>query len=74
MLVKLKGVHFMNAPYFMDKVLSLIRPYLRKELMHLLNVHQTGADSIETLIPRKALPKEAGGEYKDFDTLRGKPL
>ncbi|KAF9810682.1 hypothetical protein SFRURICE_021135 [Spodoptera frugiperda] len=70
MLVKLKGVHFMNAPYFMDKVLSLIRPYLRKELMHLLNVHQAGADSIEKLIPKKALPKEAGGEYKDFDTLR----
>ncbi|KAH9638772.1 hypothetical protein HF086_002012 [Spodoptera exigua] len=55
--------------YFLQ-LLSLIRPYLRKELMHLVNAHQTGAESIEKLIPQKALPKEAGGEYKDFDTLR----
>lgn len=71
MFCKLKGVHFMNAPYFMDRLLSMIRPYLKKELMEMVHTHQVGAESLEKLISKKALPKEEGGDYKDRITLRG---
>ncbi|KAJ8713173.1 hypothetical protein PYW08_008477 [Mythimna loreyi] len=70
MLCKLKGVHFMNAPYFMDRLLMLIRPYLKKELVNLLSTHQVGSETLYKLVPKKALPKEEGGEYKDHITLR----
>ncbi|XP_047033353.1 clavesin-1-like [Helicoverpa zea] len=74
MFVKLKGVHFMSAPYFMDKVLMLIKPYLKKELMDIIHTHQVGSDSLYKMIPKKALPKEEGGEYKDHATLRDELL
>ncbi|XP_045503165.1 clavesin-1-like [Colias croceus] len=63
MLVRLKGIHFMNAPSFVDKLLMLIRPFLKKELMDILYIHQIGSKSVEKFFPIEALPKESGGQY-----------
>ncbi|KAJ0172871.1 hypothetical protein K1T71_011047 [Dendrolimus kikuchii] len=70
LLVKLKGLHFINAPSFMDRLMMLLRPFMKKELMDMLVIHQTGSKTIDKYLPMEALPKEAGGQYKTFDTLR----
>ncbi|XP_072934701.1 alpha-tocopherol transfer protein-like [Epargyreus clarus] len=64
MFVKLKGLHFKNAPSFMDKILMIIKPFMKKELMDMLGVHIPGSKTLEEVIPLDALPKESGGKYK----------
>jgi len=61
MPVRLKGFHFANAPSFMDKIMSLIKPFIKKELLNMLHIHQSNSDSIFKLIPKDCLPAEIGG-------------
>ncbi|XP_075983843.1 clavesin-1-like [Anticarsia gemmatalis] len=70
MLTKLKGLHFLSAPYFMDKLMMLLKPFLTKQLMDMLHIHQVGSDSIYSIVPKEAFPKEEGGSYKDHNTIR----
>lgn len=72
MLVRLKGVHFLNAPYFMDKVMMLIKPFLKQSLLNILHIHQPNSEGLYKYVPKKAFPKEEGGEYKDHGTIRGR--
>ncbi|CAH2979730.1 unnamed protein product [Chilo suppressalis] len=70
MFIRLKEFHFINAPGFVDKMLSMLKPFLTLEMLEMLKVHQVGSDSLDRYIPRAALPKEAGGLNKDCTTLR----
>ncbi|KAJ0172875.1 hypothetical protein K1T71_011051 [Dendrolimus kikuchii] len=66
MLIKINGVNFLNAPYFMDKVMMLIRPFLKKALLDIINIHPVGDTSIFDIVPKRLFPKECGGEFMDF--------
>ncbi|CAH2094179.1 unnamed protein product [Euphydryas editha] len=70
MLVRLKGLHFMNAPSYVDKLLMVIKPFMKKELMNTLCIHQVGSKTLEKVIPIEALPKDAGGQYKTFEEAK----
>lgn len=72
MLVRLKGLHFLNAPSFMDRLMMLLRPFMKKELMEMLKIHQVGATTLEETIPIDALPKEAGGKSNSFQEIKSK--
>lgn len=72
MLVKLKGVHFINAPSFMDKVMMLLKPFMKKALMDIIHIHETDSPELYKYIPKKAFPNELGGEYKNKKEIRGK--
>ncbi|XP_045539096.1 clavesin-2-like [Papilio machaon] len=63
-LVKLKGLHFINAPSFIDKILLMMRPFMKKELMDILCVHQVGSKTLDKYVPMEALPSDAGGSCK----------
>ncbi|XP_068623897.1 clavesin-1-like [Battus philenor] len=64
MLVKLKGFHFINAPSFIDKLLMMMKPFMKKELMEVFHVHVAGANTIDEFVPIEALPSDSGGRYK----------
>ncbi|KAL4708344.1 hypothetical protein ACJJTC_011716 [Scirpophaga incertulas] len=70
MLVKLKSLHFLNAPPFMDKLMMLLRPFLKKALLDTLYIHQIGSNTIDKYVPIEGLPKGAGGEFQTFDQAR----
>ncbi|CAH2051548.1 unnamed protein product, partial [Iphiclides podalirius] len=53
----------MNAPSFIDKVLLMMRPFMKKELMDVLCVHPVGSGSLGRHVPIEALPSDAGGSY-----------
>lgn len=72
MLVKVRGLHFLNAPSFMDRLMMMIKPFMKKELIDVLLIHQIGAKTLDKHVPMTGLPKGAGGEFKSFDELRGK--
>ncbi|XP_063541208.1 clavesin-1-like [Cydia strobilella] len=63
MLVRVTGIHYMNAPAFMDRILMLIKPFMKKSLMDVLFIHQTGSGTLEKHVPVEGLPEEAGGEF-----------
>ncbi|KAJ8713177.1 hypothetical protein PYW08_008481 [Mythimna loreyi] len=74
MLVKVKGLHFLNAPSFMDRLMMMIKPFMKKELLEVLTIHQIGAKTLDKFVPMVGLPKEAGGEFKTFDQCRDEIL
>lgn len=70
MLVKLRTVHFMNAPAWVDKVMLLLKPFIKKELHSMLHIHQVGADTIYKFVPKESFPRENGGAFKSYDEIR----
>ncbi|XP_059046916.1 alpha-tocopherol transfer protein-like [Achroia grisella] len=70
MLMKVKGLHFLNAPSFMDKLMMMIKPFMKKDLLDVLHIHQIGSKSLEQFVSTAGLPKEAGGKYKTFNECR----
>lgn len=72
MLVKLKALHFINAPSFIDKLLILLKPLMSKELYNKLKIHVTDSPDLYKIIPQRVFPKECGGEYLSFNKISGK--
>lgn len=70
MPVRLKGLHYLNTVSFMDKILSLMRPFMKKELMDVLELHST-LDSFSKNVYPDQLPNEYGGKAGTFNELRG---
>lgn len=70
LLVKLKGLHFLNAPSFMDKLLMIIKPFMKKDLLDKMTIHQIGSRTLDKFLPMETLPKEAGGQYKSFSEVQ----
>ncbi|XP_059047284.1 alpha-tocopherol transfer protein-like [Achroia grisella] len=74
MLVKLKSVHFLNAPSFMDKLMMMLKPFMSKALADMVHIHQVGSDTLYKYVPKKAMPKNIGGDYKDYETIKNELL
>lgn len=70
--VRLKGLHFINTPPFMDKVLALMRPFMKKELMDAMHLHQTKDSYIGKHLDAKLMPKEYGGEAGTLQEIQCK--
>lgn len=70
--VRLMGLHFVNTPSFMDKVLALMRPFMKKELMDAMHLHQTKESFIGKHMDGKLMPIEYGGEAGSIKDIQGK--
>lgn len=70
MLVKLKSFHFMNAPSYVDRLLMILKPFMKKELLQMLCIHSVGTNTVDKVVPMKILPKETGGECKTFEEAK----
>lgn len=70
--VRLKGLHFVNTPSWMDKVLALMRPFMKKELMDVMQLHNTTDSFVGKHIDRKFMPNEYGGEAGSLKELQSK--
>lgn len=55
----------------MDKILALMRPFMKKELMDVLQLHGN-LDSFDKYVPRDMLPNECGGKAGPLKELQGK--
>ncbi|XP_066592372.1 alpha-tocopherol transfer protein-like [Prorops nasuta] len=67
--VRLKGLHFVHTSAVMDIILNMMKPFMKKELMDVLHLHQT-LDSLDKYIPREALPNELGGKAGTVEELK----
>ncbi|XP_026728105.1 alpha-tocopherol transfer protein-like [Trichoplusia ni] len=58
---KIKGIHILNAPPFVDKLVFLLKQALREKVANRVHVHSTYED-LHKHIPREMLPKDYGGD------------
>lgn len=70
MPVRLKGLHYINTVSFMDKILALMRPFMKKELMDVLELHSTLESFSKNVFPEQ-MPNEYGGKAGTFRELQG---
>lgn len=72
MPIRLCGVHYINAVPFIDKILALMRPFMKQELMDMLHVHPTAEmKKFFKYVPQSIMPKELGGNGPSVTALRG---
>ncbi|XP_072382632.1 alpha-tocopherol transfer protein-like [Diabrotica undecimpunctata] len=67
--VRLKHIHFINIVSFIDKILAVIKPFMKKELQDKLRVH-SDISSLFTYIPQDLLPVEYGGSCESSEVLK----
>ncbi|XP_028167691.1 retinol-binding protein pinta-like [Ostrinia furnacalis] len=65
---KIKGIHLLNAPSYVDKLVSLLKQALKPKVAGRLHVHNTYED-LHKHIPKEILPKEYGGDETSCEKL-----
>lgn len=72
--VRLKGFYFINAVPFMDKVMTLIKPFMKKELLQMLHIYPRSEDmsNFYKFVPKECLPGDLGGTAEFCQTLQRK--
>lgn len=72
MPIRLCGLHFINAVPFIDKILALMRPFMKQELMDMIFIHTTSEmKKFYKCVPQSIMPKELGGNALSINELRG---
>lgn len=64
MPVRLRKVHIFNLVPFMDKILNLVRPLMKKELFELIELHSS-IESLQKVVPAEILPCDYPGGKAD---------
>lgn len=74
--VRLKGFHFINAVPFMDKIMALIKPFMKKELLAMLYIYPQGCDlsGFYKFVPKECLPSDLGGKAESCQILAEKQM
>ncbi|KAK9754081.1 CRAL/TRIO domain [Popillia japonica] len=69
MPVRIKGLHFLNIPIFMDKIVGLIKPFMKGELFQVLYLHTDKLDTLYKYVPKECLPRDYGGDMDSVQNL-----
>ncbi|KAG6457323.1 hypothetical protein O3G_MSEX010226 [Manduca sexta] len=70
---KIKGIHILNAPAYIDKFVYLLKQALREKVANRVHVHDTYED-LHKHIPKEILPKDFGGDEMSCDKLNDSRL
>ncbi|XP_070852427.1 alpha-tocopherol transfer protein-like isoform X2 [Drosophila suzukii] len=67
--IRLIGFHFINIVPFMDKILALMTPFMKKELTTVLHVHSDMKEFYK-FVPKEMLPNEYGGQVEETNIAK----
>ncbi|XP_058124212.1 alpha-tocopherol transfer protein-like [Anopheles ziemanni] len=66
--IRLKQIHFINVVPFMNQLMFLTKPFMRKDVQEMINMH-VNLDTLHQAVPVESLPNEYGGNGGSFDEL-----
>lgn len=67
--IRLRAIHFINIPSWVDKLLAMMTPFIKKELMNSLYLHQTLDTFVDKYVPKTMLPDKYGGTAGNMETM-----
>ncbi|XP_034833285.1 alpha-tocopherol transfer protein-like [Maniola hyperantus] len=59
--IRLKQVHVVNAPPFIDKIYGVLKPFMKKEITELIHFHPPKSETLYKYIKKEDLPEDYGG-------------
>lgn len=59
--------HFINCSPIIDKVMTLAKPFISKELFDVIHFHQPNSTTLYNFVSRDELPLEYGGNLQSID-------
>ncbi|XP_022219034.1 alpha-tocopherol transfer protein-like isoform X1 [Drosophila obscura] len=68
--VRLRAIHMVNCPSYLDRIVSVVKPFISDEVFKLIRFHTVSMESLYAFVPREMLPEEYGGSAGSLDTLR----
>jgi hypothetical protein len=61
--------HFINCSPIIDKVMTLAKPFINKELFDVIHFHQPNSTTLYNFVSRDELPREFGGNLDSVDVF-----
>ncbi|KAH8420620.1 hypothetical protein KR009_012177 [Drosophila setifemur] len=71
---RLKTMHVINCPSYLDRLISMMSPFLREEVRKMIKYHTEGLESLYEEVPRDMLPDEYGGKAGSIAELKEKGI
>ncbi|CAH2010049.1 unnamed protein product [Acanthoscelides obtectus] len=68
---RIKGIHMINAPVYVEPVINLLRSFLKQKLLNRIHVHSS-PKLLLNHISSEILPKDYGGSERPLKELNGK--
>ncbi|CAO1404823.1 unnamed protein product [Diamesa serratosioi] len=72
---KLKAIHILNVVSFFDKILSLIKPFIKADILQNMHLHPSSMNMekfYKDHIPKSCLPSDFGGDLESVEVLHEK--
>lgn len=66
---RLKGLHFVNVVPFMDKMMAMMKPFMKKEISSVIHIHTEGLESLFKHVSQDIFPEDYGGTAPPFMEL-----
>ncbi|XP_022219032.2 alpha-tocopherol transfer protein-like [Drosophila obscura] len=67
---RLRAMHVINCPSYLDRLISMMSPFLREEVRNLIHYHTEGMESLYRQVPKDMLPEEYGGKAGTIAELK----
>ncbi|XP_041980556.1 alpha-tocopherol transfer protein-like [Aricia agestis] len=68
--IRLKQVHIINAPSYVQKMYAMCKPFIKPEVAEMIKFHEPDSDTLYTDVPKELLPKEYGGQAGTVDDIK----
>ncbi|KAG5680466.1 hypothetical protein PVAND_009974 [Polypedilum vanderplanki] len=59
--IKIVQAHLVNPSGVVNRMFSIMRPFMKKELLDVFHIHSNGYESLYDYVPKELLPSEYGG-------------
>ncbi|RZB40161.1 uncharacterized protein BDFB_009187 [Asbolus verrucosus] len=69
---RLKQIHVLNTVYFIDKIMKIVKPFMKEELYNMIKFHPAHmkmGDFFEKYLPMDCLPEDYGGSLPKLNVL-----
>nr|XP_026493159.1 alpha-tocopherol transfer protein-like [Vanessa tameamea] len=70
MPIRLKQIHVVNAPPFIDKIYGALKPFIKKEITEMIHFHPPKSDTLYKYLSKDDLPSNYGGTRPSMAELK----